>query len=126
LELWSFASKTIDWVSVPRSVSKVVKIALLVSDNSTATMAIFTAVNHWSFSEWRHSLAPCIYRGFKGADHQKRNFSLLLNPTLVHHAGGVNFELCAFDVRKTSSRLLPRSAGGSFPVEGFISFRTVP
>ena len=36
---------------VRRSVSKVVRIALLVSDNSTATIAIFTAVTHWGFSE---------------------------------------------------------------------------
>jgi hypothetical protein len=34
------------WAPVRRSVSKVVRIALLVSDNSTATVAVFTAVTH--------------------------------------------------------------------------------
>jgi hypothetical protein len=38
---------------VRRFVSKVVRIALLFNDNSTTTVAIFTAVTHWNFSEWR-------------------------------------------------------------------------
>jgi hypothetical protein len=42
----------VDLVGVRWSVSKIVRIALLVSDNSTATIAIFTAV---TLSEWRHS-----------------------------------------------------------------------
>jgi hypothetical protein len=48
-----------------RSVPKVERIALLVSDNSAATVAIFTAVTRWSFSEWHHSLGqqPPVFIG---------------------------------------------------------------
>jgi hypothetical protein len=64
-----------DYCIVRRSVSKVVRIALLVSDNSTATVAIFTAVTHWNFSEWRHSPGqqlPAI-----------PHYEVLLKPTFV-------------------------------------------
>jgi hypothetical protein len=55
----------VDLVGVRWSVSKIVRIALLVSDNSTATIAIFTAVTHWSLSEWRHSPGqqPPVFTG---------------------------------------------------------------